>query len=152
LSSAWAFAVAAWARPRVEAACLDLQDLHGQSPALLLWRWRTLVEHRGVTADALATAVQLASGWEVEVLGPLRALRRRLATRHDSVPDGVRAAVRRRVLDAELEAERGLLDALEALETPCLGELPRPQALIDLAEAWRPPAPSAALLRLIEAL
>ncbi len=151
MSSAWAFAVAAWARPGVEAACLDLQDVHGQSPALLLWRWRTLVERRGVTAEALATAIQLASGWEAEVLGPLRTLRRRMERRDASVPDAI-AAVRRRVLDAELEAERGLLGALEALETPCPGGVSGPQALIDLAEAWRPPAPSAALLRLIEAL
>jgi hypothetical protein len=61
------------------------------------------------------------------------------------------------VLEAELEAEHALIDALEALETPP-GTSPggvsasRLEAMVDLAAAWRSPAPALALARLVEAL
>jgi uncharacterized protein (TIGR02444 family) len=153
LTSAWVFAVAAWRRPAVEAICLDLQDVHGQSPALLLWRGWTLTENRVVGPACLANAVEIARDWEGETLRPLRALRRRLTAPSESVADAAREAVRRRILEAELEAEHALIDALEALETPVAGGGERRlEAMIALAEAWRPPAPAAALARLVEAL
>jgi uncharacterized protein (TIGR02444 family) len=143
LTTAWEFAVAAWRRPGVETTCLELQDIHGQCPALLLWRGWTLDEGRAVGPARLATAVGIARDWEDGALRPLRAVRERLAAH---------AGVRRKVLDAELEAEHALLDALGALATPGAsgGESPPVQALADLAEAWRPPAPSAPLAVLIE--
>jgi uncharacterized protein (TIGR02444 family) len=152
LTSAWAFAVAAWGKPGVEAICLDLQNIHGQCPALLLWRCWTLGENRDVGPQALAKAVALARQWDGEIVRPLRALRLRLAAASDA--GAARAAVRRRVLEAELEAEHALLDSLEAVEAeaaPPRGTPPL-RALAELAEAWRPPAPSALLARLIEAL
>jgi uncharacterized protein (TIGR02444 family) len=156
LTSAWAFAVDAWARPGVEAICLDLQNTHDQLPALLLWRCWTLVEDRPVDAGHLAKAVEIARTWESEVLGPLRALRQRLATT-ETIADVARASLRRRILEAELEAEHALLDALETLEIPkgpAWGAAAdsRLEAMTRLAGLWRPPAPSAALGRLVEAL
>ena len=154
MTSAWAFAVAAWRRPGVEAICLELQDDHGQSPALLLWRAWTLEENRGAGREILAKAVQIARAWEDDVVGDLRALRRRLAKPSAALAEAGREAVRRRVLEAELEAEHALLDALAALAAPTVGEgrITRIDALVDLAQAWRPPAPVAALGRLCEAL
>lgn len=153
MTSAWTFAVAAWDRPRVEAICLELQDVHGQSPALLLWRWWTLAESRAVGPEELTKAVQIARDWEGEVLRPLRALRQQLAAPFASLADAARGRVRRRVLEAELEAEHALVDALQALgPSERTGATPRLQAMIELAEAWRPPAPSATLARLVEAL
>jgi uncharacterized protein (TIGR02444 family) len=149
LISAWTFSVAAWKRPGVEATCLELQNVHGQCPALLLWRCWTLEEKRAVGPEQLTMAVAIARGWDSDVVRPLRAIRERLKR------DGAaRATVRRRILDAELEAEHALLDALEAVESPAAprGESAPLQALIDLAEAWRPPAPSIALARLVAAL
>jgi uncharacterized protein (TIGR02444 family) len=153
LTSAWTFAVAAWGRPGVEAICLDLQNVHDQCPALLLWRLWTLEENRAVDSKGLARAVTTARGWDIEVLRPLRAIRQRLAAPSGSVADAAREVVRRRLLDAELEAEHALVEALEGVQTPGAGGAPqRLRAMIDLAEAWRPPAPSATLARLIEAL
>jgi uncharacterized protein (TIGR02444 family) len=162
LSSAWAFAVAAWKRHAVESICLELQEIHGQCPALLLWRCWTLREKRTVGPEGLAKAVEVARNWEGEVLGPLRALRRQLTAPPSpgivSVAGAARAAVRRRALEAELEAERALVDTLEDLETPGVagGETSALEALSTLAEAWRPSPPSAtvtvALARLARAL
>ena len=150
MTSAWAFAVAAWARPGVEAICLDLQNVHGQLPALLLWRWRTLVEDRDLAPEVLAKAVQTARDWENEVLAPLRTARRSLRV---SRAVSALATVRQRALETELEAERALLGALEALEKPGRPTAaPRLASMVALAEAWRPPAPLATLSRLVEAL
>ena len=157
MTSAWAFAVAAWRRPGVEATCLELQDAHGQLPALLLWRLWTLEANHPVAPESLAAAIAAAREWDARVLGPLRVLRRRLAVSGAPIADKARAAVRRRVLDAELEAEHALIDALEALETPSeasarQGAESPLEALVELAGAWRSPPPSTALARLIEAL
>ncbi|HLZ84221.1 MAG TPA: TIGR02444 family protein [Caulobacteraceae bacterium] len=154
MTSAWAFAVAAWGRPGVEAICLDLQNLHEQSAALLLWRCWTLEANRGVGRDTLAKAVEVARAWDEDVLRPLRALRRRMDPAAASQAESSRAAVRRRILDAELEAEHALLDTLETLETFAAEPAgpSRLQALIDLGEAWRPPVPRAALARLTQVL
>ena len=38
--SLWDWANRAYAAPRVQRLCLDLQDRYGQSVCLLLWAWR----------------------------------------------------------------------------------------------------------------
>jgi uncharacterized protein (TIGR02444 family) len=153
LTSAWAFAVAAWGRPGVEAICLELQNAHGQLPALLLWRWWTLDENRAVGVASLARAIQTARDWDGAVLRPLRAIRQRLAASSSPAPEPAREAVRRLVLEAELEAEHALIDALETLGSSRGSDAPpRLAAMIEVAAAWCPPAPSEALARLCEAL
>ena len=152
MTTAWAFAVAAWARPGVEAICLELQDVSGQSPGLLLWRLWTLKGAREIDLDILDRALHVARYWEDEVLCPLRAVRRRL-TAPSGVTEAARTVLRRRLLDAELEAEHALIDSLEALAPERLaGPTPPLPALVALAQAWRPPPPVGALNRLIAAL
>lgn len=153
MTSAWAFAVAAWKRPRVEATCLELQDVHGQCPALLLWRLWTLKDARTVDLDTQNKALHAARHWEDEVLRPLRAVRRQPATAFEPPPYAARTALRRKLLDAELEAEHALIDILEALAPEhAVGPTPPLPALVALAQAWRPPAPVGALDRLVAAL
>jgi uncharacterized protein (TIGR02444 family) len=153
LITAWAFAAAAWARPGVETICLELQDVDGQCPALLLWRLWTLQHARAVDPGTLDRALHAARSWEDEVLSPLRAVRRRLAAQSGLTPEAARTALRRKLQDAELEAEHALIDSLEALAPERLAGPTSPAlALVALAQAWRPPAPVAALDRLIEAL
>jgi uncharacterized protein (TIGR02444 family) len=138
----WDYARAAWGRPGVEAACLALQDTHGQCIPLLLWRAWAASEGR--PAGDLAGVIDLARTWEDEVIASLRGARRRLAGE---------SAVRERVRAAELAAERRLLELLET-ETPApnaarddLGH-----ALTTLARAWNGAAMEdeiAALARLL---
>jgi hypothetical protein len=73
-------------------------------------------------------------------------------------------SVRRRILEAESEAEHALLDILEALSRSDSphdvlanqgaedDKLPLLAAMAAIAEAWLPPAPSTTLARLVEAL
>ena len=130
MSEFWDWAVAAYAKPGVAEACLDLQDSHGQNVPLLLWAlWR---------GGDVAAAVDLARAWEDEVVGPLRGVRRRLKGRAGA------ETLRERVKAVELEAERTLMLALEAVAGPVLDA----GALVKAAEAWGTSPPTQTLVRL----
>ncbi|AJD46837.1 hypothetical protein S7S_02075 [Isoalcanivorax pacificus W11-5] len=105
--SLWQYALTLWKRPGVEHAALLLQDQHSLPVCLLLAAlW---LAGRGVTPDAaLAAALRdIAEEWERERIAPLRRLRRQAGTRADW------ADWKRALQDAELEAERLLVSALE---------------------------------------
>lgn len=103
----WDFALALYARPGAEAACLHLQDDAGVEVIELLWRlW---LFHHGLAAGPVPESV---ARWQAEVTAPLRRLRRSLkaeAAERESV-----AALRQRLKTAELDAEREALSRLEA--------------------------------------
>ncbi|QFT86604.1 hypothetical protein FIU88_16795 [Halomonas sp. THAF12] len=103
----WDFALALYARPGAEAACLHLQDDAGLEVIELLWRlW---LFHHGLAAGPMPDSV---ARWQAEVTAPLRRLRRSLkaeAAERESV-----AALRQRLKAAELDAEREALARLEA--------------------------------------
>jgi hypothetical protein len=90
------------------------------------------------------------------VVAPLRSIRRTLKAPIPDIDDGPRQAVRERVKALELEAERHLIEALEALvpvdaATP---RSPRPaiDALVATARVWASVTPRPALIRLADAL
>jgi uncharacterized protein (TIGR02444 family) len=110
----WDYSLALYRRPGVEDACLELQRRHGLDVnLLLLCCW---LGARGVAPDraALACSELAVRAWQVEVVRPLRAVRRRLKAKledpepssvHGGWPDLARA-LRWRVLDLEIDAER----------------------------------------------
>ncbi len=134
MSEFWDWAVAVYARPGVAEACLELQDTYGQNVPLLLWAaWR---------GGDVAAAVAMARQWEGEIAAPLRGVRRRLKGRSDA------EALRERVKAVELEAERTLMAALEAVA----GRVPDEGALATAAAAWGVAAPVETLDRLRAAI
>lgn len=148
--SLWDFALAAWRRPGVEQACLELQEAFGQPPPLLLWRMWALAGRRPVGEAELAAAVSAAKAWQAQVIDPLRQTRRAL-----KAPPPPFAAERCRplkdqVMAAEVAAERVLLDVLEALSPPPGEREPADPAaaLGALCRAWGRPAPAPLLERL----
>jgi uncharacterized protein (TIGR02444 family) len=146
----WDFAAAAWRRPGVEAICLELQNRHGQSPPLLLWRLWLVSEGRSLSAEALAEAIATARTWQAEVVAPLRSVRDRLASPLGGAPETARLALRRTILAAELEAERILLAGLEMIEAvPDASAVAPLSPLLVLTQAWGTPAPTPLLARLI---
>jgi len=149
----WDFAAEIWRRPGLEAACLALQDDDGQCVPLLLWRLWTLAERRAVSAGTVAAAVAVARGWNDSVVAPLRAIRLVLRPPRPPVDDDARLALRARLRDAELAAERALFEALEGLTTAGGGPWDAPlPALLELARAWGAPAPEERLAGLAAAL
>ncbi len=101
----WNYALALYARPGVEAACLELQALGGDVCLLLCATW---LQARGVAVlGERAQALQeLAEPWQRDVVGPLRSLRQQWQT--PASGDAQLAALREQVKGLELQAEKGL--------------------------------------------
>jgi uncharacterized protein (TIGR02444 family) len=113
--SLWDFSVDLYARSGVADCCLQLQDERGTDVCLLLVAlW---LERRGVaaTAERIAQLERLATPWQAAVGTPLRQLRR--AWRAAAAEDIELTELRRQLATLELQAERILLERLEALST-----------------------------------
>jgi uncharacterized protein (TIGR02444 family) len=149
----WEWSIRAWAAPGVEAACLDLQDAQNQNIPLLLWAAWSATTGRVPAADEIEAACDTARAWQETAIAPLRAVRRALKTRIPDLEDEDRTAVRAQVKAVELDAERRLLAALEALAASPAGPPERPlPVLVAVARAWSPITPRTALTRLAERL
>ena len=108
----WEWALAAWARPGVADACLELQDAHGQNPPLLLWVvWAV----RSGRSPDVERGGRLAAAYDVAAGDALRQARRGLKAALPDLDDREREALRARVKAVELEGERTLMAALAAL-------------------------------------
>ena len=151
--SFWPWALEAYARPGVAAACLDLQDRYDQSVPYLLWAAWAAHDGRGLTPDVLRRGADLAARWEDDAVSPLRLARRGLKTPIGDIDDRAREALRAEVKALELKAEQTLMTALEAL-APISGEAAGPfdAALSAAVSIWRAQASDAALGRLAAAL
>ena len=140
----WDWAGAAYARPGVEALCLELQDEHGQCVSYLLWAAWAAAEGRAVDSAGLAAAVDTARNWEARVIAPLRTRRRELK--------GAARAIRDTLKAEELAAERALLEQLEvAAPAPAEASITLQTALHRAAAAWGTNIPTSLLDRLADA-
>ena len=152
MSAFWDWAVEAYGRPGAADACLALQDRLGQNVPLMLWAvWRA---RTGACpdADALAEAAAIARRWEAAAVGPLRAVLRTLRDPLPGPSDEDRETFRRRVKTLELEAERLVMTALEALGGGTSGPVGEADLLARTAEAYGRPAPAGAFAELLSRL
>lgn len=133
----WDWSVAAWKKPGVEALALELQDIHGQHPPVLLWAAWAAAEGRPLDADTIEEACDVARAWEAAAIATLRELRRTLKKPIPDVDDAARESLRAQVRAAEFAAERSLIEQLETLTPPAAGApLPMAPALVETARAW----------------
>ncbi|WP_292225693.1 TIGR02444 family protein [Brevundimonas sp.] len=151
--SLWDWAVAAYAAPDVSDACLALQDHHEQNVPLLLWSAWVAQTGRRPDEETIEAACDTARAWDSVVVAPLRAVRRTLKAPVPDIDDGPRESVRNRIKALELEAEKHLLEALEALAPPP-SAAPRPaiDGLAATTRVWSRITPRPALIRLADAL
>lgn len=149
----WDWSVAAYAAEGVGQACLDLQDHHEQNTCLLLWAGWNAATGRRPDEDTIEAACDVARAWDSTTITPLRAIRRTLKLPVPDIEDATREAVRSRIKAVELEAERHLLLALDAV-SPAPSGPPRPaiEALVETARVWTRIIPRPALIRLSERL
>ena len=149
----WDWAVAAYGADGVADACLELQDAAGQNVPLLLWAAWCAAEGRTPDEDALEAAGDTARAWQETAIAPLRAVRRALKPRAPDLDDEAREAVRAQVKAVELEAERRLLTALEAL-APAPSTRPQPPIALmaAVARVWSPMVPRTLLVQLADRL
>lgn len=106
----WNGIVALYADPALERMLLRRQDEEGLDVVLYLFaRWAAAQGH-ALDDTALAQAEALVASWRVQVIAPLRTLRRSMKAMADgSAP---REAVRDKVKAAELAAERAQVQML----------------------------------------
>lgn len=137
----WDWALTVYDFPDVAPACLDLQDAQGQCVSYLLWAiWAGA--GGGLTAAGCARAASVARAWEDAVLTPLRAARRALKTDLPGVDAAGRLALRARLSQEELAAERLLLEALNPLAAASAARLAPREALAMAAAVWDPGLPA----------
>ena len=106
----WTFALACYARPGVEDACLQLQGAGADVCLLLCGAWLQAREV-ACTPPRVAQLRAVADSWQREVVTPLRDLRS--GWREAAAGDGELAALRKAVKALELEAEKTLLARLQ---------------------------------------
>jgi uncharacterized protein (TIGR02444 family) len=149
----WSWTLAAYAKPQVEPACLDLQDGHRQCVPYLLWAAWAAQEGRVLPASAIRLGASLANRWEQAATAPLRQARRGLKSAFEGVSDPVREQLRAEVKAVELKAEQVVMRALEPIAPEARGApYPVADALAAACAAWPFPAPESALSRLAHAL
>jgi len=111
----WNHALALYARPGIEAACLSVQALGGDVCLLLCATW---LQRRGVAVNAerVQALRAVAEPWQNQVVTPLRSLRQQWCTAAQHDPH--LAAMREQVKGLELQAEKQLLQRLEECALP----------------------------------
>ena len=121
----WNFALNLYARPGVEAACLQWQDQGGDVCLLLCAAW---LDTRGVMPNEqrLQALREVAETWQRDVVKPLRSLRQQW--RNAAMQNPQLADLREQVKGLELKAERIVL---ERLQEACEGWAATPEADID---------------------
>ena len=108
----WAFSLRFYAASGVQQALLQLQDEEGADATTLLYiLWRGSRGYR-LNEEALTLIEQRTRPWRDGIIKPLRMVRR--AMKGFAAGSPVAEALRERIKEAELEAERLLHSALEA--------------------------------------
>lgn len=111
----WAFSLAVYDRPGVAPACLALQDRHGLDVNLLLFCCWAASKGIGLDRQSLGAAESAVASWRNQIVRPLRSLRQRLKRGMAGFPEAELTALRHKVLEIELEAERIEQGRLEGL-------------------------------------
>lgn len=149
----WDWALAIYARGRVSAICLELQDAHDQCVSLLLWAAWLGTKRLVMQADMAAVAADMAHAWTGQVLEPVRKVRRCLKEPISGMEDGARLRIREQIKALELEAEHqlmlGLAD-LEGAESGLSTTLHCLENALLVARNWSSKVPRAVLIRFVE--
>jgi len=153
MTTLWDWAVAAYAAPGVAEACLHLQDAADQNVPLLLWAAWCARTGRPLDADTIEAGCDVARAWNDAAIDPLRAVRLTLKIPLADIQTPDREAVREAVKALELDCERRLLLALEALSpAPSAASTDPLPALVAVSRQWSRMIPRAGLTALAEQL
>jgi uncharacterized protein (TIGR02444 family) len=124
----WTFSLGYYRGAGVSEACLELQDNCGVDVNVVLFLLWLASQKRQLAAGEVKRLADKVRPWQADVIGPIRALRRRLKSDAPLLDKGSAELFRTKIKAIELEAERLQQEAMHAL-------------VADLAAA---PAPSAA--------
>ncbi|MBL4905931.1 MAG: TIGR02444 family protein [Sneathiella sp.] len=112
----WDFAIKLYSEDAVSEACLALQDRMKIDVNLLLFCvWVAASGRETLTEQELEEGIASASGWQSNVVDPLRAMRRYLRSPENNIDNRLASDLRRIISDSEIYSER--------LELQMLGKL-----------------------------
>jgi uncharacterized protein (TIGR02444 family) len=128
--SIWDFALAWYQKPGVEGDCLAAQDIYGLDVTALIFALYRSRRQQGFDA---AVATELSRALASGVVEPLRAARMSLKAVQCGVDSAASETLRHKVKEAELDAERLTLMALDSMPVYGLA-LPGEAALEAIAD------------------
>lgn len=124
-AESWAFALKLYAEPGVRGACLRLQDHGGVDVMLLLVAVFAAVQKQmRISSEDVRAMDDASRPWRVQVVHPLRALRRTLVSGPAPAPSEASEKLRSQIKATELDAERFENDLLaDWLQSKTPGEV-----------------------------
>src|ERR1700721_671950 len=111
----WTFSLGYYRGAGVSEACLELQDNCGVDVNVVLFLLWMASQRRQVGADEVKPLADKVRPWQVDVIGPIRALRRRLKSDAPLLDKGSAELFRTKIKAVELESERLQQEAMHAL-------------------------------------
>lgn len=110
----WDFSLGFYARPGIAEICLDLQDRFGADVNVVLYLLWQAQRRRRLTLMEIEKLIALISDWQLNVVRPLRGVRRFLRDPDPTWSSESVASFRQRLKGDELLAERLQQAAMEA--------------------------------------
>lgn len=126
----WSWSLSVYLKPVVADQCLDLQDTEDADVNLVLWcAWIPARYGTALSSADIEAGRALVAPLAGTVTRPLRAVRRAVKALPCLAGEEARRALRAKILEAELDAERIEQTALDALACERLGPDLRPLPL-----------------------
>ena len=111
----WTFSLGYYRGAGVSEACLELQDNCGVDVNVVLFLLWLATQRRSVPADQVKTISDKVRPWQIDVIGPIRALRRMLKTDAPLLDKGSAELFRTKIKAIELESEKLQQQAMYAM-------------------------------------
>jgi uncharacterized protein (TIGR02444 family) len=113
----WTFSLGYYRGDGVSEACLELQDNCGVDVNVVLFLLWLASQKRALAADQVKLIADKVRPWQIDVIGPIRALRRMLKTDAPLLDKGSAELFRTKIKAIELESERLQQQAMYAMAT-----------------------------------
>jgi uncharacterized protein (TIGR02444 family) len=111
----WTFSLGYYRGAGVSEACLELQDNCGVDVNVVLFLLWLASEKRRLAADQIRRVADKVRPWQIDVIGPIRGLRRMLKTDAPLLDKGSAELFRTKIKAIELESERLQQQAMYAM-------------------------------------
>ncbi len=111
----WKFSLGYYRGAGVSEACLELQDHCGVDVNVVLFLLWMASQKRVLAADQVKRLADKVRPWQIDVIGPIRSLRRMLKTDAPLLDKGSAELFRTKIKAVELESERLQQEAMYGL-------------------------------------
>jgi uncharacterized protein (TIGR02444 family) len=118
----WTFSLGYYRGAGVSEACLELQDNCGVDVNVVLFLLWQAAQKRQLAAVQIKALSEKVGPWQIDVIGPIRGLRRMLKDNAPLLDKGSAELFRTRIKAIELEAERLQQEAMHAMAAGMISE------------------------------